>query len=527
MWLSTRVALVATAASMLLSMTGCTVGPSPTPTIVTSLQATDSSAAATPTTAATSTPIGPGGPGQSAAPVQWEACPAIVSPMASDGSTVTVRCARIPVPLAYDQPRGEWVGLQIAEARAESTPADAPPLIVLRGDPGMTSFSDIASVAASLPEPVREQFAVVTVDLRGTGISALIDCVEPSTASAMLGMGVDPTSPDGATQLAAIGRQLTFDCGDTVGPALTRINSTAAADDLDRVRAALGSPEIAIMGSGGSATVGMTYVDRYPGRVRAAVLDSPSDPLATPEQRAEHTAIAGEQLFDDFAAACMDFDGGCPLGDDPRAAVTALTDRYAVSGIPAGDSVITGGSVLLALLEVLPDRHAWSSLATALAAMDSGDAEPLARLLIDALGGENLTARLSGRVLFTCNDSAERLDADRIERAVNDIAPSAPLFGAYSVALQAWCSSWPTPDDVLASPSGTGAPPILVIGSVLNPRHPFVEAQSVARQLSSAVLLSWQAGVDGAYPTSACIATAVDAYLTSGVVPERGLLCPP
>jgi hypothetical protein len=75
--------------------------------------------------------------------------------------------------------------------------------------------------------------------------------------------------------------------------------------------------------------------------------------------------------------------------------------------------------------------------------------------------------------------------------------------------------------------TAAGAPPILVIGSVKNPLHPYAGVQSMAAQLASGVLVSWQSGADGAYPVNACVTRTVNAYLLRGTVPSMGLLCPP
>jgi pimeloyl-ACP methyl ester carboxylesterase len=517
--------VAATAIATLVLLASCTAGPSRRPALATF--GGEPAPVSTAVSASTSTmPIGPGGPGRDVAPIQWTDCPADV-PVAADGTTFTVRCAALSVPILYQQPLRGHLTLQVAEARGEDTPADAPPLVVALDDPGARSYADIAAIAASLPETVRQRYAIVTADARGTGASTGVDCVSDSTAAAILGMAADPAAADGAAQLSAIERQLTFDCGDMTGAALTTINSTNAADDLDSIRAALGVPTLSLLASAGSATIGAVYADRYPGRVAAMVLASPGDPLTSPQQHATESATASESLFDNFAAACAGFDGDCPLGDDPRSTVQQLVSRLATSGVSSGRWVMTGGSVLTALTELLPDAGSWPALAAAIAALDADDAEPLARMLTTTGDGPKLTARLSARILYTCSDSAARLSPSDITTAARAAAAPAPLFGPFAVATAALCSAWPAPDEALGRLSGAGAAPIVVIGSVLAADHPYREAQAVAGQLSSAVLVSWQSGHATSYPGSACVQAAVDGYLLHGVVPDRGLLCPP
>lgn len=467
-------------------------------------------------------PLGPGGPGRTADPIRWTSCPGDIPDTAADGQHFTLDCAAVVAPISYPQPRRGSLTVQLARARPAGVGEEAAPLVVL-GDPGRSGRTRIAEIAAGLPEAVRHGYSVIIIDPRGTGGSAGIDCVTQPTARAILGMAADPSSTAGAAQLTAISRQLTFDCGDTVGPALTKIDSTNAADDLDTVRAALGRERLTLLASGAGATIGAVYVDRYPGRVGAVLLDSPADPLTGPERHSALTAAAATRLLDDFAASCGSFAGGCPLGADPAGFVQDLVDRLATSGETAGDWVMTSGSILLALLTVLPSRADWPGLAEAIAELAAGRADPLADLLTAAMGGEELTARLSADILYGCNDTTVRLSPDRIA----ELTAGGGLFGPFTIALAGLCAAWPAPDEPLGGLSGAGAAPVLVIGSAAAPTRPFEEVQSVARQLASATLVTWQSETQPAYPASSCVAAVGTAYLLQGVVPDRGVLCPP
>ena len=111
--------------------------------------------------------------------------------------------------------------------------------------------------------------------------------------------------------------------------------------------------------------------------------------------------------------------------------------------------------------------------------------------------------------------------------AVETIRPQAPLLGPYTVGLVGLCSSWPAPEAALGAVKATGAAPILVVGAVDDPVAPYEAVRSLAGQLGSATLISWQSGQHGSYPDSPCVTAAVDAYLLSGELPAVGTLCPP
>jgi pimeloyl-ACP methyl ester carboxylesterase len=457
----------------------------------------------------------------------WTACPTGIADTGEGGNRFTLDCAGVTVPIAYTDSDAGTFSLRVARARAAGLAADAPTLVVVEGEPGSSGRSQIDAIAASLPVEITQHFAIISLDLRGTGSSDGFDCVSDTTARAIVGIAADPTSPIGNQQLEGIARQLTFDCGDLVGAPLTQFNTTNAADDLDTLRAALGVQTLNILAQGHGATLGAIYADRYPGRVDVVTLDTPDDPLSQALDRATAQAKAAESLLDDFAASCPAFPGGCPLGSDPRRTISTLVDSMATTGKRSGEWTITGGSVLLALLELLPDQDRWPTLASAIAGLKDGDPDALADLLVGALGGNEISEHLTGRILFSCNDSAQRISLTDLSSVVAPVEAQAPLFGPISVSLVGLCAAWPAPDAAIGAVKAAGAPGMLVLGAVKNSSHPYSGVQSLAGQLASAVLVSWQSGADSTYPASACVTRIVDAYLIERTMPVMGTLCPP
>ena len=75
-------------------------------------------------------------------------------------------------------------------------------------------------------------------------------------------------------------------------------------------------------------------------------------------------------------------------------------------------------------------------------------------------------------------------------------------------------------------PTRMGAAPILVVGTTGDPATPYAWSQTLADQLESGRLLTWEGNGHTAYGRSgACIHKAVDTYLISGTMPEEGLTC--
>jgi len=504
-------------------LTGCTLGPSQRPALATFGTPQAPSDAATSTTP----PLGAGGPGQRADPIQWKACSDVDSSDSATGLTFEVDCAEIVVDRKSVSSFGDQ-DIQVARARAAGVDSDAPAVVVLRGAPGENGRDRVATVAAGLSPAVRDHFAVITVDLAGTGRSGPVDCLSNHDTAALLTLGTDPTEAASAAALAELARSLTFECGDLAGPELSQINSTTATDDLDALRDALGTTTLNLIGRGFGATLAAVYADRYPGRVGSAVLDAPADPLEQLDARAAAVAVAAEHALDTFVASCPGFTGGCPLGADPKATVTAaISTLDGARGADPGAGQANGGTVLLTLLLRLGDPAGWPKLATALAAAAKGSSQQIEDLLTESLALDTGSSWLGSALIYGCNDSALRVSPDQMATAVEAIRPQAPVLGPYTVGLVGLCSSWPAPEAALGAVKAAGAAPILVLGAAADPTAPYAAVRSLAGQLGSATLISWQSGHHGSYPDSPCISAAVDAYLLSAQLPAVGTLCPP
>jgi pimeloyl-ACP methyl ester carboxylesterase len=515
--------LLAVILFVLAVLAGCSIGPSQRPPLAT-FGTAQNDVATSPSTS--SPPLGPGGPGQQADPIRWAACGDVDSVDRGSGLSFDVDCGEVQV----DRPSGGFGAqtMRVARARVADLPQDAPTIVVLDGQPGENGRSSVATVAAGLSPAVRQHFAVVAVDLIGSGGSEPIDCLSSHDAGMLTSLGVDPTEPAAAAALADLARSLTFECGDVAGAELSLVNSTMAADDLDALRSALGTQRLSLIGRGFGATLGAVYADRYPGRVGAAVLDAPADPLEAPDVRLAAIAVAAERALDSFAAQCPTFTGGCPLGTDPRAQIDkAVASLDAVPGSFPGSGSTNGGSVLLALLVRIGDPADWPDLATALAAAAAGNGQPIDDLLRDALGLSGQADWLGAAIIYACNDAALRISPDQLSAAVDKVRPQAPLLGPFTLGLLAVCSSWPAPENALGGVRATGAAPILLTAAVDDPVAPYQSVQSLAGQLGSARLISWQSGQHGSYPASSCITSAVDGYLLQGRLPAVGSLCPP
>jgi hypothetical protein len=111
------------------------------------------------------------------------------------------------------------------------------------------------------------------------------------------------------------------------------------------------------------------------------------------------------------------------------------------------------------------------------------------------------------------------------EKRLAEESRRAPILGQLN-GPDLTCALWP----VKSAPKqpavdGGGAPAIVVIGTTGDPATPYEYAKSMADQLSSAVLVTFNGEGHLAYGQSSCVKSVVDAYLVRSQVPRDGTRC--
>jgi pimeloyl-ACP methyl ester carboxylesterase len=170
----------------------------------------------------------------------------------------------------------------------------------------------------------------------------------------------------------------------------------------------------------------------------------------------------------------------------------------------------------------------WTGLRDALAAaIFDGDAGGMLQLA-DAADRRNRDGSY-GQLMYAfpairCLDSQD----DSVRAAAKKLAEDtreAPILGRLNGPDLA-CPLWPVkPAPKQPKIDGDGAPPIVVIGTTGDPATPYEYAKSMADELSSAVLVTFDGEGHLAYGQSRCVKTLIDAYLVRDQVPRDGTRC--
>lgn len=396
--------------------------------------------------------------------------------LASPGSpsTVSAFCGRLTVPENRAEPRGRRIELAVAVVPSRAKRPRPDPVFLLAGGPGQSALEAFPAAAPAFAGLLRQR-NVVLVDQRGTGGSHPLECPpgEPREAGSM----------EAADVSAA--RRSAEQCLATLDADVRQYTTTAAVEDLEAVRAAIGAPELNLVGISYGTRVALEYLRRHPDRTRTVVLDGVVPPeIALGAETARNLDAA---LDANFALCTRDATCSRQYGE-PRALLDRLlaelqrappTVRYRD---PLTDEVredpftpeVVGGVVRL--YAYLPQLAAMLPYSLAEAAAGRPEVLMAQGRMIESLLGEQIAEGM--QLSVTCSEDADRMRVDPRDATT--------LLGtAFTEALLAQCEVWPKG----ARPADFTAPvhsdrPVLLLSGELDPVTPPRYGAAVAKTLT-------------------------------------------
>jgi len=431
--------------------------------------------------------------------------------------------------LVDDDPSQGTIDLALTRRRAGSGSDRIGSLVVNPGGPGASAVDYLQAAAGQLPASVRARFDLVAFDPRGVGRSRPVRC--GTTAELDRYFGLDP-SPDDAAELAALERgNETFvaGCAARSGATLPHVSTADAARDLDRVRAALGDDKLTYLGYSYGTSLGAAYLDRFPTKVRAMVLDGGLDPTLTWDRLLEGQSRGFDRALEAFLANCERV--RCSYRQAVTGDLGAAYDRLAASVERrplSGDGSREVGPAEFSLgvgAGLYSRSDGWPAIAEALTAAEDGDGSILLALNDSYLDrGEDEYENVSeANLSVNCIDRPWPRQTAPYLALAERVRRDAPRFGPAIALSGLACADWPVPP--VSTPhavSGTGAPPVVVIGTTGDPATPYAWSVALAEQLESGVLLTYRGDGHTVYRTGApvCLLEPVDRYLITAAPPQ-------
>ncbi|MFF5294260.1 alpha/beta hydrolase [Paractinoplanes globisporus] len=408
-----------------------------------------------------------------------------------------VECATLTVPADWNDPGGATVDLPVARRPATDRTHRVGTLVFGPGGPWDSGVARVTTGSGRFSDTLRSRFDIVSFDPRGSRGGRPIPC---------------DTSPAGPKPEPVLTSQAEFDATVAYNRKVRDICARSPADmlsnvrDVDALRAALGEKQISFHGTSYGTLLGEQYAERYPGRVRAMVLESVDDhSVPTTAAFLATQAAAFEDAFQDFAHWCDISGTTCTL--NARGGARTVWHRL----ITTYNHFDLDATALVRLKDA-----DYATLDKDLAAVDDGTPP---RHVTDL--GVVVPAFCDDWSL-PVRDYAEYASLLRRTAAIAKDTGYPPQVFALTMCLGR--PQVTNPQHVLRVHTRT---PILLLNSRHDPATGLNWARSVERQLGRhGVLVTYDGAGHGAYTISECMKRTADDYLVSLEVPARGTTCP-
>jgi pimeloyl-ACP methyl ester carboxylesterase len=446
------------------------------------------------------------------------------------------QCARLLVPFDYRRPAWRRFSLPVIKLPASDPAHRIGSLVINPGGPGDSGITYALAATKVVSAAVWARFDVVGFDPRGVGSSVpAISCLTGPQLDKFFATNDDPDTKAQLATIVAQSKLFARGCEQRSGALLPYVGTRNAARDMDVLRAALGDAKLTYLGKSYGTYLGAWYAQLFPSHVRALVLDG----AVNPDQSVFSTNVVQAQGFEvalrSFTANCVRLPG-CPLGNGTvRAGITRLQGLLnrtvsrpltsQIAGQPANSAMLLGG-----VSYALYSKSLWPYLRAGLAQAFAGNGTVMVLLadsLVQRQANGQYTNLIDAFMAVSCIDRPWPRSLAAWSSAAAAAAKAAPQFGAVNMWGILPCAYWPVPAAAPVRLRAARAPPILVVGTTRDPATPFRQAQALARDLKSGVLLGWNGDGHTAYlEGSSCVDTAVDRYLISLATPRDGTICP-
>jgi len=458
----------------------------------------------------------PGAAAQETGSIRWEACGQI-------------QCATLDVPLDYDDPGGETIELSLIRIPAREPDRRLGVLMANPGGPGASANEFMRVWRLLLSNDIRNRFDLVSFDPRGVGESSPIVCHD--TLQQLVAVDPDPDTDAEWEAAKAASKTFADACAARYADILPHVGTKNVARDMDTIRAALGEEKLNYVGYSYGTSLGAVYADMFPGRIRAMVLDGGTD-LSLGFEDVNRTQMIGfERAFQAYLDDCKARSCALAKDGDPREAVEEVVAKAEASPIPSEDADRPAGpgEVQLGIISAMYSKLTWNALTRALQDAREGDGSGLVKLTdayLQREPGGDYANLIEANAAVNYVDGECPKDPEYYRSLGERFAAAAPTFGRSAATSGLTCAYWRAEPDPVQTPSGKGAPPLIVIATTNDPATPYEWGVALSKQLESATLVTHRGEGHTIYAQgNACIDAVVNEYLLNLSVPAEGTTC--
>uniref|UniRef100_A0A0W0FNU6 Peptidase S33 tripeptidyl aminopeptidase-like C-terminal domain-containing protein n=1 Tax=Moniliophthora roreri TaxID=221103 RepID=A0A0W0FNU6_MONRR len=469
-------------------------------------------------------------------------------------------CGRFQVPLNHSDPEGQSAVIALVRLKANVS-VDSPdylgPILFNPGGPGASGVDFLLQRAKTLGTILGSQFDLVGFDPRGKlnvlGVSRSTPRVTffetPEERLLWQRAGIQELNSslqDNVGSYWSRAKIIGQLAGERAGDILPFMNTDHTARDMLRITEAYGREKIQYWGISYGTVLGSTFAAMFPDKVERLVIDGVVDVQDDYYTTEWKTAVSDtDNALRWFFKDCHD--AGPEKCSFYELSVEAIEERLNKlyqsiirAPVPVRTAGVSYGLVDYALLRYMlfvvlyRPFEQWSTMATALADLEKGNATALVQMAIGTTSPtpsppvfEPNTIEIQTAVI--CNDGD--VVPPSLEHAEQHYQEALKVsgWGSMSAAMRIRCSSWPSiPKNFFRGPiTGNTSYPLLLIGNTADPITPLANAHKVSKGFPGSVVLQQDSSGHGVLRSpSLCTANAIRAYFVNGTLPEPGTVCP-
>ena len=408
----------------------------------------------------------------------------------------TFECARLEVPLDYENPDGRTAQIALLRVPAKGEPIGS--LLLNPGGPGTSGMSHAHLVATTLGEhPITERFDLIGFDPRGVGASTpTLDCFTDAQREADVKLSTLNSGVDDYTEAET--RRVYEQCAEHSGgeDVVAHVGTRDVVRDMDVLRAVLGDAKLTFAGQSYGTRLGAIYAETFPQNVRALVLDAAVDPTTGTTERRLVQFEGFQNAFDNMAAFCAQ-SPDCPLGTDPEGA-TAVFQGMLQPLIDEPITTVDGRELtytaaLDGLVFLLYSKAAWPTAIRGVAELKAGRGDTLMVLrdLYHQRGADGSYGNANEATLaINCLDEERHTPEQEtaMKRGIFEVAPF--IDTGRPAQARDICEHWPV-EPTLGYPYAQnieGLPETLVVSVTRDPATPHSGGISLAETLGGSLL---------------------------------------
>lgn len=442
--------------------------------------------------------------------IDWKSCP----------DSAKYDCAMVRVPKDWDHPKkhGHYK-LDVRRLPALGK-GHQPTLFINPGGPGSSGADQVENFESD--KRLRKHYSIVGFDPRGVGGSTPHPkpCARPTTVTPQPQVGPFEWQPV-VKQFADAAAEVQGPCWDKNKASRPWMGTRYVLQDLDALRAAVGDRKLSYYGVSYGTTLGRSYADRYPNRIRVMVLDGVTDPSSDLFDKMRVHAVGAKSTWH------MLHDGMPPAVQDLYArindlfAAQVITDQlgepldrwtfWKQSLLLPDATGLAGYTCQVGQQAGLPMPSECATSATAGLSSGSGDPSAAVVPIVDCLDWKGRPSPA---------DIAETIESDSVgPEAAGNVIQYATL-----------CSGVPASKRPLPPVSHLKTSnPVLLVNGMWDLKTPLRAAELTHKNLVGSRLVSVKTKVHGVFNSiavdSPCANKIVYRYLIDRKLPAQDLTC--